>query len=333
MRWAEPLAFILLVLVPLPAVLERWRGRIAWPTLGGFEARGWQAFRARWLARLPGLMRGLAIACLVAALARPQTVAGRTRRAAQGVAIVAVLDHSSSMTARDDAAAGAAVARLEAARRALARFVAGRPDDLIGLVAFANYPDLLCPPTLDHDFLVDTLNSVRPARPGDDGTNLGDAVVWAVEALKGTTPRAKVVVLLTDGRNSPATPNPTDPIEAARIARGLGVKLHTVAVGQGGALLRAVEPRTGLGVTTEIEGPDLPLLKQMADEGEGQAFVATDANALERVLDAIDALEKSPVQGTVRMRYREWFPVWLAAGLGLVVADRWLAAGRLRRLP
>ena len=143
--------------------------------------------RAVVVSSVPYVVRGLAIAALAVAVARPQTVGGTTRIAGQGVAIVVAVDQSSSMSAADfpDGPGRPPVSRLEAARATLARFIAGRPDDLIGLVVFANYPDLACPPTLDHKFLLDSVNSVRPARPGDDGTNLGDALIWGVNALKG----------------------------------------------------------------------------------------------------------------------------------------------------
>src|SRR5206468_519244 len=148
----------------------------------GRVGRGWAAFRAG----LPFVLRGLAIACVAIALARPQTVGGRTRIAGQGVAIIVALDQSSSMNTTDypSESGEATVSRLHAARRTLARFVAGRPDDLIGLVVFANYPDLECPLTLDHDFLLDQGRSVRSAGAGDDGTNIGDAMVWALVALR-----------------------------------------------------------------------------------------------------------------------------------------------------
>lgn len=333
MRWAEPLWLFLVLLGPVPWLFDRWRSRVAWPTLDGFPAKGWRPRVTVLLGALPGLFRGLAIVCLVLALARPQTVAGRTWIAGQGVAIVVALDHSSSMTAVDDPATSGPVARLEAARQTLTRFVMSRPDDLIGLVVFANFPDLACPPTLDHLFLLDAVRAVRTARPGDDGTNLGDAVVWAVDVLKDTTPRKKVIVLLTDGRNSPAVPHPTDPEEAARIARALGITVHTIAVGQGGAVVRAIEPRTGLSVSADVEGPDLELLDRVARAGGGRAFVAAGAGALEQVFATINALEKSPIRGEVRTRYHEWYAPWVALALALVLLDRWLAAGRLRRLP
>ena len=96
------------------------------------------------------------------------------------------------------------ISRLEAAKRTFIRFIAGRPDDLIGLVVFANYPDLASPPTLDHAFLTDVTRALRSASADDDGTNLGDAIAWALDALRQAPPRKKVLILLTDGRNSPA---------------------------------------------------------------------------------------------------------------------------------
>lgn len=333
MRLAEPGWLVLLVLVPLPWLLIRARQGIAWPTLGGFRAEG--RFRAACKSALPPLLKGLAIGCVVVALARPQTVGGQTRVAGRGVAVVVALDQSSSMNTSDfpNGSDAPALTRLDAARRTLARFIAGRGDDLVGLVVFANYPDLACPPTLDHAFLLESVRAVRPARPGDDGTNLGDALIWSLDALKDASTIKKVVILLTDGRNSPAVPHPTDPVEAARIARRLGVTVHTIAVGRAGGLVHASDPITKLDLTTEVEGPDRNLLEQIARAGGGTPFTANDADALGRVFASIDLLEKSPIRGATRTRYREGYVPWTAAALGLFLLDRLLSAGPLRRLP
>src|SRR3954466_232955 len=101
MHWAEPVWLILLLFSPLPWLLDRARPRLPWPTLDGFRLKGWRHRVARLSASASGLLRGLVVVCLAAAMARPQTVAGRTRIAAQGVAIVVLLDHSSSMNAED----------------------------------------------------------------------------------------------------------------------------------------------------------------------------------------------------------------------------------------
>jgi Ca-activated chloride channel family protein len=279
------------------------------------------------------VLRSAAIAALAVALARPQTVAGQVRLAGRGVAIVAVLDQSTSMKTPDFPTASGPIPRLEAAKQTFARFVQGRPDDLIGLVAFANYPDLACPPTLDHDFLLSVVRALRPARPGDDGTNLGDAVAWALGAVRKTEPTKKVLILLTDGRNDPAVPNPLDPIRAARLCHELGVTLHTIAIGGAGGLVRQVEPKTGLPIPADMAGPDLELLRTMAEQGGGQAFVAADGRSLQNVFRAIDALATSPVRGTMRTRYRDWYASWIGAALAALAIDCLLLAGPLRRLP
>ena len=331
MRLAEPGWLLLLVLGILPWLRLRARPRVPWPTLNGFGSvrRNWRA----WIRHFPVLMRTAAFACMAVALARPQEVAGRTRVAGQGVAIVVALDHSSSMKAEDFAAGPGRVSRLQAAKDTLAQFVAGRPDDLIGVVVFANYPFLKCPPTLDHPFLLETVRALKTAAPSDDGTNIGDALAWSLGALEKIPSLKKAVVLLTDGRNQPAVSRPMDPEAAAQLARQLGVTVHTVAIGQAGGIVQVREPRTGLPVTGEVAGPDVELLARVARAGSGRAFRATDARMLEDVFRTIDRLEKSPVAGTVQTRYRETFAPWVAAALVLLIVDRMLSAGVLARLP
>jgi Ca-activated chloride channel family protein len=197
----------------------------------------------------------------------------------------------------------------------------------VGVVAFANYPDLVAAPTLDQAFLLDAIRAIRPAGQVDDGTNLGDAIAEGLGAIRNAPTRRKVIILLTDGRNAPAVPNPLDPTVAAGLARDLGVTLHTIAVG------RAPGPDGPSNGETEAEGPDLALLGRLAEVGRGRAFVASDADALDRVFREIDALEKSPVAGTVRTLYREEYAPWASAALALLAVDLLLGSGRLRRLP
>jgi Ca-activated chloride channel family protein len=336
-RLAEPFWLLLLLAVPLLWWWDRARPRLAWSSIRLFDG-----VPANWVSRsrgLPLMLRLAAVGCLVLALARPQVVGGETRIAGKGVAIVVVMDQSSSMKA-PDAEGGEVpdpgappVTRLEAARSAFVRFVEGRPDDLIGLVTFANYPELACPPTLDHAFLVEVARSVRPARPGDDGTNLGHAVAWGLDALMKASPRKKVLILLTDGRDEPAVEKPLDPQEAARLARDLGVTLHTIAVGGREGAAYKVDPENRPDVMRRTSAPDYALLERMAATAGGRAFVAPDARSLKQVFDTLDALERSPVQATIRVRYDERYGAWAAAGVVLLAADRLLSGGRWRRIP
>ena len=273
MRWAEPAWLALLLLMPLPWLWERSRPRLAWPTLAPFAGarRGF----AVWASWLPTALLSIAIGAMAVAMARPQTVGGRTRVAAKGVAIVVAIDQSSSMKAVDFAdGPDAKLTRLDAAKRTLAKFIANRPDDLIGLVAFANYPDLKCPPTLDHEFAAQIVAALSPAVGNDDGTNLGDALAVGVDALRKAPASSRVLVLLSDGRNDPNVKDPLDPREAARICRGLGITLHTIAVGDAGGLVREQEPVTKLDIVGEVGGPDLVLLADLARLGGGMPFRA-----------------------------------------------------------
>ena len=274
------------------------------------------------------MLRGLAIAGMAVAMARPRTVGGTTRVAGRGVAIVAAIDRSSSMNTADFPAEGGPIARLEGARRTLGAFILGRPDDVIGLVGFANEPDLDCAPTLHHARLLEAVRALRSARDGDDGTNIGDAIAWSLRAVLRASPKKKVLILLTDGLNSPAVPEPTDPVAAATLARDLGVTLHTIAVGQ------AAQPtKHASGPSEPANGPDLALLRRLADLGGGRAYIAADAASLGRVFREIDVLEKSPVQGYVRIRYHEAYAPWAAAAAAMLAVERLMAAGRWRRLP
>jgi Ca-activated chloride channel family protein len=339
-RLADPEWLVLLILVPLPWWLQRLRPRIAWPSLDGFPRRRPVGLRS--LAGVPTLLRGAAIAAMAVALARPQSVGGQTRIAGRGVAIVVALDHSSSMNTADFPSAAhpapqEPITRLEAARTTLTRFIEGRPDDLVGLVVFANEPDLAAPPTVDHEFVAGQARAVRPALPDEDGTSIGDAIVWSIKALRAAAPKKKVLVLLTDGRNSPALgpgAAPIAPEAAAGLARELGVTLHTIALGKPSGLIRTVEPITKMSrVAGELEGPDLALLERLARIGGGHSFVATDTAALDGIFRALDALEKSPVRGAVRTRYREEYAPWVGVAMACLVLDRLMSAGRLRRLP
>jgi Ca-activated chloride channel family protein len=225
------------------------------------------------------------------------------------------------------------VSRIDAAKATFGQFVQGRPDDLIGLVAFANFPDLTCPPTPDHALLIDLLATLRSAGPIDNGTNIGDAIAVGLDALLISPPKKKVFVLITDGNNEPGVAEPLDPEQAAVLARDLGVTIHTIAIGSRGGVVQGVDPDTRLPVMAEVAGPNLALLERLAELTGGRAFVAADADTLGKVFDAIDKLEKSPIRGQILTRYDEHYASWAAAALALLVVDRLFALGRLRRLP
>ena len=324
---AEPIGLLALIFLPVPWLATRARRRIAWPTLVGF--RDAPRARAGIVRHLPNLFAAAAIVCLAVALARPRAVGGQTRIAGRGVAIVVAIDRSASMAAADFPSEPGPSTRLDAAKETLSRFVQGRPDDLVGAIAFADVPRRISPPTLDHDFVLDAVRAIRPARSGEGGTNLGHAIALGLGDLRGMTSPKKVLILLTDGRDAPsasATAAPIAPEEAAALAARLGITLHTIAVGG------AAGPPKGDSPVAD-QGPDVDGLKRLAALGGGRAFAAADGATLGEVFAEINALERSPMVATIRTRYREGYPVLIAAALGFLMVERFLRFGPLRRLP
>lgn len=333
-RLAEPAGLVALVVIPILWASARRRPRVAWPTFDGFRdaPRG----RAGCVVFVPGLMQILAISSLAIALARPQTVGGRTRIAARGVAIEVVIDRSASMSAADFPTPTGRSTRLDAAKATLETFVRERPDDLIGIVAFADVARRAAPPTLDHAFVLDACRSIRPALSGEGGTNLGHAVALGLGELRAVAVPRRVLILLTDGNDAPAvseTLKPIAPEDAARLARRLGMTVHTIAVGGSGVPANLGDGNGKDRSPVSDPGPDRDRLRTIAELGGGKAFSASDAGALDAVFREIDALEKSPVVATIRTRYRDWYPAFVGLGLVLITAARLLESGPLRRLP
>jgi len=272
------------------------------------------------------VLRAALLLLVTAALARPQ--AGEEIRSVttQGVDIVLVLDVSTSMMAQDFPGN-----RLEEARRTVARFVAGRPSDRIGLVVFAGVAVTRCPLTLDHAMLRQHLDEVDFAPRDQDGTALGMGLAAGVNRLRDSQAKSRVVVLLTDGRNNRGQLGPE---AAAEAARALGIKVYTVGVGtEGEAPVPVDAGPLGRRVVMQRVDLDEPLLRQVAERTQGRYFRATDADALERVFTTIDALEKSDIRSRVRLLYTELFGLVLVPALGLLLLEQGLAATRLKRIP
>jgi Ca-activated chloride channel family protein len=322
-RFAEPIWLLMPALALLPWIWQRGRPRLAWPSVAELAAD--RAFRRGLRGWAPVLVRTAALLALGFSLARPQTVAGEERRVSSGVAIVLALDVSRSMATEHVGPSDEAPTRLDAARQVFERFVAGRPNDLLGLVRFANSADTACAPTLDHDFVLEMAASLMPARATEAGTNIGDALAWATRDVVATGARRKVVVLVTDGRNEPGVPNALDPAEAARLAAELGVVVHVVVIGGDGQPAVDMENGGNAGALSDLE--------RVAAEGQGTLFSANESAELSRIFEEINRLERSEVAALQRTRYREWRPPLVGAALGLIALEAVMRIGRWRRWP
>ena len=337
---------MLLLLVPLAALLA-WRrrdvARLRFShTAGAGRLQG--TWRSR-LARLPLALRALALAALVVALARPQLGSERVRDISQGIAIGMVVDRSSSMGEPMRFGAGT-MTRLEAVKRVFREFVdpavggmGGRPSDLVGMTAFAQYADSVCPLTLSHDTLLQLLDTVRLADDrSEDGTAIGDAVALAAARLRQAEDalrersgdayeiKSKILVLLTDGENNAGDRSVRD---AAELCRDWGVKVYAIGVGAERGL------RTPFGRLTAPlrRGFDDRALREIADVTGGKYWLATDADALRSVHEEINALEKSEFEAVRYLDYREAFAPWALAGLLLLTMEGLLRQTLLRTVP
>jgi Ca-activated chloride channel family protein len=271
-------------------------------------------------------VRGLVLVLLVVALARPQAGESIESVSTEGVDIVVSIDVSGSMRAEDFPPN-----RLDAARRTVIDFVRGRPHDRIGLVAFSALATTRCPLTQDHEMLRQFVEGLDFSPPEVDGTAIGLGLATAVNRLRQSSAKSKVVVLATDGVNNRGQIGPR---AAADAARALGVKVYSIGVGSQGEAWVTVDlgPQGRRRVRQPVE-IDEDLLREIADTTGGRYFRATDADALREVFETIDGLERTAVESRVRVLYTELFGWALTPALGLLLAERLLGATRLRRLP
>jgi len=322
MTLQNPGWLLLALLVPLALW---WRWRRGEPTVlfapAAFLTRLPGAWRVR-LLPLPWLLLVAGLSLAVVALARP------VRRVplphtSEGIDIMLCLDTSSSMTAND---MDPQRTRLDVARDAAARFVAGRPNDRIGLIRFARFPDLRCPPTPDHGALRQFLDAVTPVA-GDgpeDATGIGTAVARAAQVLSGSPAKSRVVILLTDGEENIATaekPEEIAPLHAGQLCRELGVKVYAIAAGLGS---RSPAGEWALIDTTQV--------RRLATMAGGRFFEARDAGAVTGVYAEINALERVALKEPRTIIEEEFLP-FLAAAIALLLASRLLQSTVLEVIP
>jgi Ca-activated chloride channel family protein len=212
----------------------------------------------------------------------------------------------------------------------VAKFVDERPDDRIGLVAFAGAPYLISPLTLDHDWLQQNLHRVTVASV-DDGTAIGSAIAAGVNRLRGTSAKSKVLILLTDGMNNTGK---ISPMAAAEAAKALGVKIYTIGVGVRGEA--PIPMKDELGNTRLVMAKvdvDEKTLQAVAAETGGTFYRATDTDSLQKIYEQINRLEKT-AQTTQRFEHTQELFAWaLFPALGLLGLGFGLEHTRYRRLP
>jgi len=277
-------------------------------------------------------LRWLALALFIIALARPQLGEGEAKVSASGIDIVVCVDLSRSMEAEDKGFVieGKQVNRLILAKHVLKQFIAGRPSDRIGLVAFAGRAYIAGPLTLDHEFL--QANLERLGFGGiEEGTAIGSALVSAVNRLRDLKSKSKIVILLTDGQSNMGK---VPPLTAAEVAETLKVKVYTVGIGSRGMAPWPYTDQFGRKVYRQMPVDiDEETLTKIAQRTGGKYFRGDSAVALQQIYAEIDRLEKTTVEVKKYLRYREAMHWPMGLGLGLLVLEIILANTILRRLP
>jgi Ca-activated chloride channel family protein len=273
------------------------------------------------VAWVPGVFRTAALALLVIALARPQVTHREVVVESNGLDIMLAIDTSGSMRAEDFVVHGRATNRLEVAKGVIAEFVKAREYDRVGLVVFGEEAFTQIPLTLDHDTLVDVLETVEIGIAGSRGTAVGTAIAVSAKRLKQLEAPERVLILVTDGRSNAGR---LSPMEAAEIARALRIRIYTIGVGAGGGggLLRL-----------STEGVDEATLTAVAETTGGRFFRATDTTSLQSVYATIDELETSPAKVKELVEHEELYRRALIPSVVLLAMHLLLAATWLRRGP
>ena len=278
-----------------------------------------------YLRPLPIVLRSLAVVLIAVALARPQSAQHNSNSTTEGIDIVMSLDLSGSMLARDFTPD-----RLGAAKEVASNFIMDRPNDRIGLVVFAGESFTQCPLTTDKRSLLNLLGSVKSGMI-DDGTAIGNGLATAVNRLRESKAKSKVIILLTDGINNSGQ---IAPLTAAEIAQSYGIRVYTVGVGTMGMAPYPVIDMWGhLSFQPMKVEIDEKMLSQIAQMTGGKYFRATDNRRLKDVYDEINQLERSKVEVENFTRYQERFTLFVVLALILLVGEFALRQTWLRRLP
>tara|TARA_R110002096_G_scaffold54841_1_gene141335 strand:+ start:407 stop:1417 length:1011 start_codon:yes stop_codon:yes gene_type:complete len=308
---AYPWVLALLALIPLLALLRSKsgnQGAVVFSSLHILEKLGPIARGRAGGFRLASIF--LALIALIIALSRPQTVNRTEHISESGVELILAIDVSRSMQVEDFTIAGSRANRLQAARKVTRDFISSRTTDRIGILAFAGRPYLASPLTLSKSWLEGPqgLGRVKIGMV-EDGTAIGSAIAAAAKRLDKRTAKSKVIVLLTDGVNNAGK---LSPVEAAKLAKTLGIRVYTISVGTYGDYVI----QTPVGPQRLRQEFDEKTLKEIATIADGAYFRAQDTSGLERIFADIDLMEKTEVTRHTRVEADELFH-WFAA-IGIV---------------
>ncbi|MDG1099915.1 MAG: VWA domain-containing protein [Saprospiraceae bacterium] len=327
-EFSSPYWLLLLAIIPLMLLYKYYskRQEIEPMTFSTLESiSGLYSWKEKAIKYLP-ILRYLALAALMLAMARPQQTLKEEVVKAEGIDIILAMDLSSSMLAKDFDPD-----RLTVSKEVAAKFVDKRVYDRIGLVVFAGDSFTQTPLTTDHNILKDFLANIECGML-DDGTAIGMGLATATNRLKNSKSKSKVIILLTDGVNNAGY---IKPLTAAEIAKEYDMKIYTIGVGTTGAALTPVNRRNDGKFVFGMSkvNIDEKLLSEISKMTGGRYFRATDEAMLNSIYDEIDQLEKTEMEVNVFKRYKDIFRIPLMLAFGLLLLEFILRQTILRTLP
>jgi Ca-activated chloride channel homolog len=330
-HFEQPEVLWLLVLLPLLAFLRGRRGTaVAIRYSSAQTAKAIAGARKSRAGRWLGTLRILALGALVVALAQPQIVHGTTEVDASGIDIMLAVDVSGSMEALDFTINNEPANRVDVVKKVVSRFIDERPNDRIGLVAFAGRPYMVSPLTLDHQWLQKRLKTIHPGMV-EDGTAIGSAIGSSINRLRDQKAKSRIVILLTDGMNNAGK---ILPVTAAEAAETLGIKVYTIGAGSRGEVPVPVTDQFGNKKIVRAKVDiDEKTLKEVARMTDAQYYRATDTDSLQRIYGDINKLETT-TRKIKKFEHRNEMFLWAALGAFLLLGlELTLKQTRFRRLP
>ncbi len=329
-RFADPLYLLFLLVVPVAVFWylkgqRRSSGKLKYSDVALMKRLG-PTLKQR-LRHGLFVLRMMGLILLILALARPQSSSKEEEIETEGVDIVLALDVSTSMLAEDFRPNN----RMQAAKLVAKDFIQGRSNDRIGMVVFARHSFTQCPLTLDYGVLISLLEQIKIADKDWDGTAIGMGIANAVNRLKNSKAKSKVIILLTDGVNNAGQ---IDPITAAEIAQTYNIKIYTIGAGKRGTAMYPVQnPVLGKQYVPMPVEIDEAMLKEIASITGGKYFRATDTKKLDEIYKTIGEMEQTRIEVKEYTRYTEYFIYFLAAGLLLLLLELALNHTYFKRIP
>lgn len=326
-EFANPKYFLLLFLLVPMIAWYIWREKRSHADLQFSSLRAFKGIKHAgrvWMRHLLFGLQVLAITFLIIALARPQSSNSWDTYTSEGIDIMLALDISGSMLARDFTPD-----RLEAAKEVATKFILERPQDKIGLVVFSGESFTQCPLTTDQAVLVNLLREIKSGMI-EDGTAIGLGLANAVNRLKDSPSKSKVVILLTDGVNNRGA---IAPATAAELAKTYGIRVYTIGVGTYGEAPYPVSTPFGVQLQNVPVEIDEDVLQQIATLTGGKYFRATNNDKLKQIYTEIDQLEKSKIEVKHFSKKNEQYFIFALIGMCLLIAESLLRYTLLRKIP